>query len=261
MIEGEEMLTVEHDGRIAYFTLNRSEKRNALNAALVSALMKAFQKAADDAGIRCIVLRAQGKVFSAGADLSTLQQLQQNTYEENLEDSRHLKALFELMYHHPRPIIAQVEGHAIAGGCGLATVCDFIFATPQAKFGYTEVRIGFVPAMVMVFLVRKIGEAAARRLLLSGALISSAEAAHLGMITEVVGQYRIEAHVRRFAETLVRNASGEALARTRKMLTDIAHMPLGDALEYAAQQNAHARATGDCQKGIQGFLEKKPVKW
>ena len=261
MTEAGEILHVHHASRVAYFTLNRPEKRNALNAALVSALKKAFQEAADDDAIRCIVLRAHGKVFSAGADLATLQQLQQNTYEENLEDSRHLKALFELMYHHPKPIIAQVEGQAIAGGCGLATVCDFIFATPEARFGYTEVRIGFVPAMVMIFLVRKIGEAAARRLLLSGELISSAEAVRLGMITEVVGQYRIEDYVRQFAGRLSRKASGEALARTRKMLVEIAHMPLTDALEYAAQQNAHARATEDCQKGIQGFLDKKPARW
>lgn len=261
MAETQDQLLIQQSDRIVYFTLNRPGKRNALNASLVHALKVAFQDAAHDTSIRCIVLRANGKVFSAGADLATLQQLQQNTYQDNLEDSRQLKALFELIYQHPKPVIAQVEGHAIAGGCGLATVCDFLFATPEAQFGYTEVRIGFVPAMVMVFLVRKIGEAAARRLLLSGELVSSAEAVRLGMVTEVVGQYRMAAYVRSFAGRLARNTSGEAMARTRKMLAEIAHMPLSDALEYAARENAHARATEDCQKGIKGFLNKKPVKW
>jgi methylglutaconyl-CoA hydratase len=255
------ILLEERQERVQFLSLNRPDKRNALNTALVETLDQALASSAEDQTVRAVVLRARGKVFSAGADLATLQQLQQNTFDDNLADSRRLKALFERMYRHPKPLIAQVEGHAIAGGCGLATVCDFIFSIPEAKFGYTEVRIGFVPAMVMVFLIRKIGEASARRLLLSGRLVEAREAISFGLLHELVAAEKIEERVRAFAASLTRDTSGEALARTRRMLAEIAHLPLEEALEYAARENAHARATEDCRRGIDAFLHKRELRW
>jgi methylglutaconyl-CoA hydratase len=143
-------------------TLNRPEKRNALHPDLVSEMKTVLHESVSNDDVKVVIIQAEGKAFCAGADLAYLKELQSNTYEENLEDSNHLRALFELIYTFPKPVIAKVQGHAIAGGCGLATVCDFVYAAEEAKFGYTEVKIGFVPAMVLVFLIRKIGEARAQ---------------------------------------------------------------------------------------------------
>ncbi len=151
--------------RIGYITLNRPDKRNALSFDLVKELKEAFARAEDDAAVKVIVLRANGEAFCAGADLAYLQNLQKFSHVENLADSNHLKELFLQIYILKKVVIAQVQGHALAGGCGLATVCDFSFSVPEAKFGYTEVKIGFIPAIVMVFLIRKIGEGKARHLL------------------------------------------------------------------------------------------------
>jgi len=146
------------EDRVGYISLNRPEKRNALSYEMVTELKQAFNNAEEDESCKVIILQAEGKVFCAGADLAYLQQLQNNTYEENLEDSTHLMELFKQIYTSSKIVIAKVHGHAIAGGCGLATVCDFSFTVPEAKFGYTEVKIGFIPAIVKVFLLRKIGE-------------------------------------------------------------------------------------------------------
>jgi methylglutaconyl-CoA hydratase len=160
----------------ASITLNRPEKRNALSPELVTELKNAFNKAEQDAAVKVVVLKANGESFCAGADLGYLQQLQNFSFEENLADSNHLKEFFLKIYTLNKVVIAQVQGHALAGGCGLAAVCDFTFAVPEAKFGYTEVRIGFIPALVSVFLIRKLGEQKARHLLLTGEIIK-AEAA------------------------------------------------------------------------------------
>jgi methylglutaconyl-CoA hydratase len=156
--------------RIATISLNRPEKKNAFNPELVTALTAALLQASDDEEVKLIVLKAVGDVFSAGADLAYLQQLQENSHEENVADSENLKTLFTTIYYLPKVVIAQVEGHAIAGGCGLATVCDITFAVPEAKFGYTEVKLGFVPAIVSCFLIRKTSETIAKKILLSGDL-------------------------------------------------------------------------------------------
>ena len=150
--------------RVGYITLNRPEKRNALSSELVTALKEAFATAKNDRDVKVIVLKANGESFCAGADLAYLQQLQQFSFQENLADSNHLKDLFLQIYQLEKVVVAQVQGHALAGGCGLATICDFVFAVPEAKFGYTEVKIGFIPALVSIFLIRKIGEQKAKQL-------------------------------------------------------------------------------------------------
>src|SRR6478609_2823790 len=182
----------ETKNRIAYITLNRPEKRNALNYDVVTELKNAFDRAESDDECKVVILRANGNVFCAGADLEYLQQLQANTYQENLEDSTHLMQLFYQIYTLKKVVIAQIHGHAIAGGCGLVTVCDFAFAVPEAKLGYTEVKIGFIPAIVKVFLLRKIGEAKAKELLLTGDLISAQEARDFGLINYIVSPEELE---------------------------------------------------------------------
>lgn len=247
--------------RICTITLNRPDKRNALNEQVVRELKQAFSKAAEDSEAKVIVLAARGSAFCAGADLAYLQQLQQNTFEENLADSNHLKELFYQIYTHPKVVIAKIQGHAIAGGCGLATVCDFSFAVEEAQFGYTEVRIGFIPAIVKVFLLRKIGEGKARELLLSGELISAVEAKDFGLINKVVKEEELDATVNDFAKKLVKKNSGQSMQFTKQMIARVQEMSLEDGLNHAAEQNAKARASEDCQKGIAAFLNKEKPNW
>jgi len=257
------MALVEYtvSNRVAVITLNRPEKRNALNPELVSLLHTTFEKAAADTMVKVIILRANGEAFCAGADLAYLQQLQKFTFDENLADSRNLMQLYHLIYTLPKVVIAQVEGHALAGGSGLVTVCDFAFAVPEAKFGYTEVRIGFIPAIVSTFLIRKLGEGKAKDLLLSGRTMQAEEAAQVGMISRVVPKANIQAEVETLSQQLVSSTSAQSLAATKKLIDQVQGRPLPDALEYAARENATARSTDDCKKGIAAFLEKKDLSW
>ena len=189
--------------RVATIILNRPDKRNAFNEGLVSELRDALVSAENDNNVKIIRLKANGQVFSAGADLAYLQKMQAYSKEQNIADSTELAALFRYIYTHPKIIVAQVEGHAIAGGCGLATLCDFCFAVPEANFGYSEVKIGFIPAIVMVFLLRKIGEGKARELLLTGKLVNAEEAKQIGLINAVISTDKIEDEVSPYTNTLI----------------------------------------------------------
>lgn len=252
----------EKQDRITYISLNRPDKRNALSPELIQELRRAFQMAQSDDTTKVVVVKAEGEVFCAGADLVYLQQLQKNSFEENLADSSHLKELFWQIYSFPKPVIAQVQGHAIAGGCGLATVCDFVFATEKAKFGYTEVKIGFIPAIVMVFLLRKIGEGPARSLLLSGNLIDARTALSYGLVTEIVPEKEnLAEKVRAFAQKLCDENSLQAMELTKRMIVQVYGMNFKDALQYAAFQNAQARESEDCKRGIGAFLNKEKIIW
>jgi methylglutaconyl-CoA hydratase len=256
-----QFLKYETQGNLAYITLNRPEKRNAFSFALVKELKEAFSQAETDTQVKVVILQAEGAVFCAGADLEYLQKLQTLSYEENLEDSMFLKELYAQMYHFPKIIIASVQGHALAGGCGLITVCDFVFAVPEAKFGYTEVKIGFVPAIVMGFLLRKVGETKAKSLLISGNLIAAKEALEIGLINEVVSHQALTTTVELFAKSLCENNSAEAMSMTKKLIAQIQDMPLSVALDVAATTNASARGTTDCKRGIAAFLNKEKIVW
>src|SRR5688572_2401241 len=204
--------------RIGTITLNRPKKRNALNFELVSELKEALISFERDESVKVIVLNAKGPAFCAGADLAYLQKLQGFSYEENLVDSKHLKELFLTIYTLKKVVVAQVQGDAIAGGCGLAAVCDFAFTVPDVMFGYTEVKLGFIPAIVMVFLIRKIGEGHASHLLLSGELISADEACRMGMVNKVVPSEKLEESVLTFAKKLLVENSAQAMATTKQMI-------------------------------------------
>lgn len=251
----------EVSDRIAYVTLNRPEKRNALSHELVAELKLAFDNASNDEQVTVIVLRANGEAFCAGADLGYLQKLQQFSYEENVADSNHLKELFQKIYTLNKVVIAQIQGHALAGGCGLAAVCDFSFAVPEAKFGYTEVKIGFIPAIVMVFLLRRIGEAKSKQLLLSGDLISAEEAQQMGLLNFMSTTEKLESDVRNFASKLITGNSAQSMSTTKQMIATVQSMPLDQALEYASIMNAKTRASEDCQRGIAAFLNKEKIIW
>jgi len=247
--------------RVGYVTLNRPEKRNALSHELVQELTDAFDRAENDSSVKVVVLKANGDAFCAGADLAYLQQLQNFSFEQNLEDSRQLKNLFLKIYQLKKVVIAQVQGHALAGGCGLATVCDFTFAVPEAKFGYTEVKIGFIPALVSVFLIRKVGEHKAKQLLLTGEVIKAPEALSRGLINQVVNADVLEQTVFEFASNLIQSNSGQSMQLTKQLMAKVQSLSIEEGLEHAANVNAHARATEDCKVGIAAFLNKQELKW
>jgi methylglutaconyl-CoA hydratase len=246
---------------IGYITLNRPDKRNALSFDMVSELKQAFEFAEEDDTCKVIVLRAEGAAFCAGADLGYIQELQSFGYTDNLADSTHLMQLFHQIYTLKKVVIAQVQGHALAGGCGLATVCDFAFAVPEAKFGYTEVKIGFLPAIVSVFLLRKIGEARTKQLLLTGDVISAQAAVEFGLVNFLASREELADKVYTFARRLCVENSGQSMELTKEMLARIPEMPLEDSLRYAAQMNAEARGSVDCRRGIAAFLNKEKITW
>ncbi len=256
-----EFIHYEVRNRIGYITLARAAKRNALNYEVVSELKRAFAIAEDDEACKVVVLQAEGKVFCAGADLEYLQQLQQYDYHENLMDSTHLMELFRYIYTLKKVVIARIHGHAIAGGCGLAAICDFAFAVPEAKFGYNEVKIGFIPAIVMVFLLRKVGEAKAKQLLLTGDLITAEEAKACGLINQVVPAEELETAVNAFAQKLCNQNSRQSMEVTKEMIARVQGKTLEEGLQYAAEMNAVARSSEDCRRGIAAFLNKEPLSW
>ncbi len=242
-------------------TINRAEKRNAFNAELVEELTAAFRDAGNDENVKVIILTGAGEVFSAGADLAYLQSLQSFSLEENTRDSELLAALYKLIYQLPKPVIAKVNGHAIAGGCGLVTVCDFAISTDHAQFGYTEVKIGFVPAIVMVYLLRKISETKAKELLLTGKLIDASTALQYAIINRVVPAEHLDEAVNTLADELIQNTSRSAVQITKLMIAQVQELSLDNAMVLAAEINAKARATRDCKYGIRSFLEKKKPEW
>lgn len=256
-----QLIEYQVKGRLAYLTLNRPEKRNALNDLMTIELRDAFLAAQEHPEVKVIILRANGPTFCAGADLEYLQKLQAYSLDQNQADSASLAQLFLAIYRSPKVVIAQVEGHAVAGGCGLVTVCDFAFSIPDAKFGYTEVRIGFVPAIVMTFLLRKLGETRGKELMLGGDLIGADVAERYGLINTVVPASDIVAHVKEFAEKLCSSNSAASMQLTKKMIADIRDFPLENALKFAAKMNAHARMTEDCRRGIRAFVNKEPLTW
>lgn len=260
-MENFSVILYEEKERIAYITLNRPEKRNALGPKIIEELTTVFKHIDQSEELKVVVLRGAGKVFCAGADLSYLQELQTNSYSENLEDSLQLKNLFETIYTLSKVVIAEVHGHAIAGGCGLANVCDFVFAAPEAKFGYTEVRIGFVPAIVKIFLLRKVGESRAKELLLSGDLIDAQKAYQYGIVNFLVEKDQLRDTVEQYAQKLCKANSGQSMELTKKMIARIQEMPFFDALNYAAEMNADARGSHDCKRGIGAFLNKEKIEW
>lgn len=247
--------------RVAYLTLNRAEKLNALDPILIAELTHAVKTAEADGQVKVIVINANGTHFSIGQDPNHLMALQQASMEDNLADSHHLGNLLLSIYRCAKICIAQVEGHAIAGGVGLITACDFAFAVPSARLGYTEVRIGFVPAISMIFLLRKIGETRTKELLLSGQLISAVKAETYNLISRVVPNEDIRKEVYRFAQQLCLQNSASAMQLTKKMIADIQDFPMEHAIQFAAKMNAHIRATPDFQRGIAAFLNDKFINW
>lgn len=252
-------LKLEFEEPAAVITLNRPEKRNAISAAMMEELESALAEAATSPASAVIVTGA-GKAFCSGMDLDALRAIATQSPAENLEDSRRMMRLFLGVYGCTKPLIAAVNGPALAGGCGIATLCDFTLAVPEATFGYTEVRIGFIPALVSVFLVRQVGEKRARDLLLTGRVIGAEEAMTLGLVTEIVAAGQLMPRARELACTLAAS-SPTSLARTRRLLRKLAGQQIEQELQWAVEENAAIRATADFREGVASFLEKRKPRW
>ncbi|MCL6480795.1 MAG: enoyl-CoA hydratase/isomerase family protein [Firmicutes bacterium] len=252
-------LKLESDGTVATITLNRPEKRNAISAEMLEELPAALAEL-ERSAVRVVLLTGAGKAFCAGMDLEMLRAIATQSPEAHLADSQRMARLFLTLYEFPRPTIAAVNGPAIAGGCGLATLCDFVLAVPEAQFGYTEVRIGFLPAIVSVFLRRQVGERVARDLLLTGRLLEAAEALRLGLINELVPAERLGDRARELASSLLVN-SPTSVERTKALLRDLARKSLERELALAIRENAAIRTTPDFREGITAFLEKRKPVW
>ena len=252
-------LQLAFEAGVATITLNRPEKRNAISFELIDDLMRALGEVAKS-DVIVLILTGAGKAFCSGMDLENLKALLDRTPEQNLEDSRTMVRLFRSLYEFPKVTIAAVNGPAIAGGTGLALLCDFTLAVPEAKFGYTEVRIGFVPAIVSTFLLRQVGEKHARDLLLTGRIFDAEEASHLGLVREVVSSETLMIRARELAALLMQN-SPTSLHATKKLLNDHARAELDQQIEAALRENAGVRTTADFREGISSFLEKRKPVW
>jgi methylglutaconyl-CoA hydratase len=247
------------DAGVATIALNRPDKRNAISYELIEELLAAFDEIEKSSAL-VLILTGSGKAFCSGMDLENLKALLGRTADQALQDSETMARLFRSLYDFPKPTIAAVNGAAIAGGCGLATLCDFTLAVPEAKFGYTEVRIGFVPAIVSTFLLRQVGEKHARDLLLTGRIIDAAEAYRIGLINEIVAPESLMNRARELAGQLMENSPASILY-TKRLLSSHAQEELDMQIESAVRENAGIRSTADFREGISSFLEKRKPRW
>src|SRR5256885_1814881 len=252
-------LLLEISGSLATITLNRPEKRNAISTQMMAELQTALDEI-EKTHARVGIITGAGKAFCAGMDLDMLAAIAKQSPAENQEDSRRIGKLFRRIWSFPRPLIGAINGAAYAGGCGIATLCDFTIAVPEAKFGYTEVKIGFLPAIVSVFLTRQIGDKRSRDLLLTGRIIEAAEAKEFGMVTEVVPGERLLERAQELAEDLIA-ASPSSLTRAKHLLTSAAAASVDHDLERAILENARIRCTPDFKEGVASFLEKRKPVW
>jgi methylglutaconyl-CoA hydratase len=248
--------TVDH---LSTITLNRPDKRNAISIQMIAELQAALDEI-EKTHTRVVILTGAGKAFCAGIDLEYLQAIGHQSAAENQEDSKRIAKMFRKIWSYSRPLIAAVNGHALAGGCGMATLCDFTLAVPEAKFGYTEVKIGFLPAIVSVFLTRQIGEKRARDLLLTGRLIEAAEAREMGLVNEIVPAERLMERAHELAETVLA-ASPSSITRAKHLLVSAAAAGIDHDLERAVLESARVRCTSDFKEGLAAFLEKRKPVW
>lgn len=250
---------MDASGAVARITLNRPDKRNAISFQLIADLMAALD-AVERAESQVLIITGAGNAFCAGLDLDELKGLLGKSHEENVKDSTTMARMFRRIYDFPKPTIAAVNGAAIAGGTGIATMCDFTLAAPEAKFGYTEVRIGFVPAIVSSILVWQVGHKIARDLLLTGRLFDAAEAHRYGLVNEVVAPEQLMARAEALAQQLLEN-SPSSVRLTKKLINGFIGPTLEVQIAQAVEDNARIRTTADFREGVSSFLEKRKPKW
>jgi methylglutaconyl-CoA hydratase len=252
-------ILIADEEQMRTITLNRPERRNAMTPEMQLELIAALEEAAS-AACRAVVLKGAGDAFCSGLDLAALQSMSDKSAADHRADAERIAKLFRTLYELPKPTIAAVHGPAIAGGTGLATICDFTLAVPTAKFGYTETRIGFVPALVSAYLALQIGDKRSRDLLLTARIFDAAEAHRLGLVNEIVAPEALDERVRALANVLAAN-SPESQAATKRLLAAQNRTWLDTAIALAMDANAQARETADFKEGLAAFLEKRKPVW
>ena len=256
------LLEVLRDGDLLWVTLNDPDRANALSPALIGELIELYRRPWREEGVRALILSGTGKNFSAGADLEHLRSLRDAGPEENLRDSMRLKDLFESVLRQDALTVALVHGACVAGGCGLATAHDFVVAAEDARFLYSEVRIGFVAALVATYLPLRLRGSDIRELLLNPQFVEAPKALEIGLVNRSAPAAELRSAGLALVAQILETGSSESIARTKRLLLDVLGRPLGEALTQAAEVNAAARATEDCKRGIATFLDtKKPPKW
>jgi len=256
------LLETRQDNDLLWVTLNDPERANALSPALIGELIDLYSRPLRTEGVRAVILNGAGKNFSAGADLEHLRSLRDAGPEENRRDSHRLRELFESVLRQEALTIALVHGACVAGGCGLATAHDFVVAADDARFLYSEVRIGFVAALVATYLPLRLRGSDIRELLLNPQFVDARKALEIGLVNRLCPAVDLAAEGTALAAQVLETGSSESIARTKRLLLDVMGRPLGEALHEAAEVNAAARATDDCKHGIATFLEtKKPPRW
>jgi methylglutaconyl-CoA hydratase len=256
----DEVLT-ELRGTTALLTLNLPERRNPLTASLRVALTNALRSLAKQAPVRCVVLTGADPAFCSGMDLNELAELPNRKRADHRADARALLKLFELIRNFPKPLIAAVNGPAIAGGCGVALLADIVVAGPDARFAFSEVRIGFVPALVGVYAEHLLGSALTREMLLTGRSVPAKEAWECGLVGHLVEtNEQILPYAFAVAEQF-KSCSPSALKVTKELLAKCASRSFESSLKQAVEINSRARCTSECQEGVQAFLEKRAPSW
>lgn len=248
------------ESRVTTILLNRPDKRNALTPQLIEELTEALDAAARDPQCRVVIITGAGSAFCAGLDLEVLRSGMTATASDHQADAERIAALFRTLTALPKPTIAAVNGPAIAGGMGIATLCDFTLAVPEAKFGYTEVRIGFIPAIVSAYLRAQVGDKRARELLLTGRIFGAEEAERLGLVTRVVPEPELMPDAQALAAKLMRN-SPAAIAATKRLLGRFAERHLPDEIKAAIYASVEMRSHKDFREGVSAFLEKRDPDW
>lgn len=252
-------IRIEDTSHVRRIVLNRPERRNAMTPAMQVELIAAFEDAAQS-DVRVVVLSGAGDAFCSGLDLTMLQSMLNKAAADHREDAKRIARLFRTLHELPLPTIAAVHGPAIAGGTGLAMACDFTVATPGSKFGFTEARIGFVPALVSAFLALQVGDKRSRDLLLSARLFTAEEALSLGLVNQIVASEMLDARVEEIARMLMAN-SPQSLRATKRLLAAQNKAWLDTAIQLALEANASARETEDFREGLAAFLEKRTPNW
>jgi len=253
-------IRIESEEHWAWVYLNRPDRRNALNTELLNELRTALTELESNASVRVVILTGEGKAFCSGLDLEELQGMHQKSFEESLADSRRYADVLKHIYLYPKPVIAALNGPAVAGGCGLASVCDLVVAARSARLGYTEAKIGFVAAIVSYFLVRNVGDKTARDLLFTARHIEAEESYRLGLVNDIVEDSKLLPRVRELSQQLSAN-SAHSIRASKALLARTLSPDLDEALNYACELNARSRSSADCIEGVAAFLEKRPPRW
>lgn len=254
------ILERSQDGPVAHVRLNRPEVRNAFNAELIAALGRTFEVLGGDSSVRAIVLSGEGSVFCGGADISWMRDSLDLTYEENVADARAMSDMFRTIDNCPKPVIAKIHGAALGGGAGLAAVCDIVVASADAIFGFTEVKLGIIPAVISPFVLAKIGVSNARALFLTGERFDAKRAYHIGLVHEVVVADTLDVSIERIVTEIV-SAGPEAVAAAKSLIPRVRASTYDDSRDLTATAIAARRTSSEGQEGLRAFLERREAGW